>query len=256
MIKQNTPMTEYRAMDGLSKHELDNFAVAPSYYKHRKAQEWKPSRSMEMGTLIHSLVLESRKEYACGPQVDKRTKAGKEEWQIFCEDNIGSTIITQDELSVIEGCHASCLPLLEKVKADFTRDVETSIFWERDGVKCKGRPDLIGEINGELAIVDLKTTNDIRSFDSKFYSFRYDVQAAWYQYGAMRAMNLQNPPSFWFLVVDTEAPHLAQFMRCSTELLNNANDRIEEELAYFRRCQIGDTWPGLPEFKLIMPRSW
>ena len=256
MIHYNIPMDEYRAMPGLSKHELDNFAVAPSYYKHRKAQEWKPSRSMEMGTLIHSLVLEGRTEYAVGPAVDKRTKTGKEEWQLFCEDNLGKVIITQDEEATIRGCYDACSPLLEKVEADFQRDVETSIFWERDDVKCKGRPDLIGQINGELSLIDLKTTNDIRSFDSKFFGFRYDVQAAWYQFGLKAALSLKEAPAFWFLVVDTEAPHLCQFMRASTELLENANDRIEEELAYFKRCQVGDMWPGLPEFKLIMPRTW
>jgi exodeoxyribonuclease VIII len=211
---------------------------------------------MEMGTLIHSLVLEGRTDYAVGPQVDKRTKAGKEEWQLFCEENLGKTIITLDEESMILGCQAACAPLLEKVEADFSTDVEQSLFWERDGVQCKGRPDLIGHVNGELAIIDLKTTNDIRSFDSKFFAFRYDVQAAWYQRGLREAIGSGPEAAFWFLVVDTEAPHLCQFMRASTELLENANDKIEEELAYFKRCQVGDVWPGLPEFKLIMPRTW
>lgn len=249
-------MAEYRAMQGLSKHELDNFAVAPAYYKHRKGQEWKPSRSMEIGTLIHSLVLENRIDYAVGPVVDRRTKAGKDEWQYFCEENIGKIIITPEEESMVQGCLTACAPLLQNVEADFSRDVETSMFWERDGVSCKGRPDLIGTINGELAIIDLKTTNDIRSFDSKFFAFRYDIQAAWYQIGLKNALELTELPAFWFLVVDTEAPHLCQFMRCSTELLSNAQDKIEEELAYFKRCQVGNVWPGLPEFRLIMPKSW
>lgn len=256
MIYRNMPMAEYRGQYGLSKHELDNFAVAPSYYLHRKQQEWKPSRSMEMGTLIHALVLEGRKEFAVGPQVDRRTKDGKAEWQAFCEDNIGLTIVNDEEAAVIKGCYESALPLLGKVKADFNSDVEISMFWQRKGIHCKGRPDLIGEINGELAIVDLKTTNDIRNFDSSFYRFRYDVQASWYQRGAKAAMNLEELPAFWFLVVDTEAPHLVQFMRCSSELLEQANARVEEDLTYFKQCQTDDVWPGLPETKLILPRAW
>jgi len=256
MIKRNIPMESYRAMPGLSKHELDNFAVAPAYYKHRKGQEWKPSKAMEIGTCIHSLVLEGRKDYAVGPQVDKRTKAGKDEWQAFCEENLNKIIITPEDEATILGCQAACAPLLEHCAYDAQEDIETSMFWERDGIKCKGRPDMIATINGELALVDLKTTNDIRSFDSKFYSFRYDVQAAWYQYGLKRALELDDAPAFWFLVVDTEAPHLCQFMRSSSELLNNANDKIEEELAYFKRCEVAQAWPGLPEFKLILPRSW
>jgi len=246
-------MTEYRQMDGLSKHELDNFAVAPSYYLHRKAQEWKPSRSMEMGTLIHSLVLEGRVDYAVGPEVDRRTKAGKEEWQLFCENNIGKTIVTVDEAWIINGCYKACEPLMEHCAYE-DDNIETSLFWERDGIKCKGRPDMIATINGEVCLVDLKTTNDIRNFDSSFHRFRYDVQAAWYQYGFQQAAGLSEMPGFWFLVVDTEAPHLAQFMRAGSEILENANARIEEELAHFARCQTAQEWPGLPEFKLILPR--
>jgi exodeoxyribonuclease VIII len=253
MIKHNLPMDEYRALPGLSKHELDNFAVAPAYYKHRKAQEWKPSRSMELGTLIHSLVLEGRCDYAVGPEVDRRTKAGKEEWQLFCEENFGKTIVTREEAAVIDGCLQSCAPLMEHCAYD-DDNIEISMFWKRDGVKCKGRPDMVATINSETCLVDLKTTNDIRNFESAFYRFRYDVQAAWYQCGLKAAMDLDEVPGFWFLVVDTEAPHLAQFMRAGSEILANANAKIEEELAHFKRCETAQEWPGLPEFKLILPR--
>lgn len=253
MIHTNIPMGEYREMPGLSKHELDNFAVAPSYYKHRKAQEWKPSRSMEIGTLIHSLVLEGRRDYAVGPEVDRRTKAGKEEWQIFCENNINKIIVTPDEAAIIEGCLRACEPLMEQVFFN-EEDIEVSMFWERSGVQCKGRPDLVGQINGETCLIDLKTTSGIQGFESAFYRFRYDVQAAWYQYGYQHAAKKAHSPGFWFLVVDTEAPHLCQFMRPSSEILERANAKIEEELAHFKRCEIAQEWPGLPEFKLILPR--
>ena len=252
MIQKNIPMAEYRSVNRLSKHELDNFAVAPAYYKHRKAQEWKPSRSMEIGTVIHSLVLEGRCDYAVGPQVDRRTKAGKEEWQLFCENNIGKTIVTFDEAVAITGCFKACEPLMEKCVYE-SDDVEVSMFWDRGSVACKGRPDMIAWINSELCIVDLKTVSDIRNFESSFYRFRYDVQAAWYQHGLQKAMGLSEPPGFWFLVVDTEAPHLCQFMRAGSEILMNANCKIEEELAHYLRCERADEWPGLPEFKLILP---
>lgn len=254
MRLNNVPMTDYRAMPGLSKHELDNFALAPSYYKFKKAQEWKPSRSMEIGTLIHSLVLEGRTDYAVGPLVDRRTKAGKEDWQSFCEDNLGKIIITEDEERVILGCRDACAPLLERVEYDVNIDIETSIFWDRDEIACKGRPDMIGSVVGKLAIIDLKTTNDIRSFNSKFWSFRYDVQAAWYQHGLAKAMELKEMPEFWFLVVDTEAPHLAQLQLASVELLERANKTIEKELDFFKQCQILDEWPGLPQMKIIFPK--
>lgn len=241
-------------MPGLSKHELDNFSLAPSYYKFKRSQEWKPSRSMEIGTLIHSLVLEGRTDYAVGPQVDRRTKAGKEDWQSFCEDNLGKIIITEDEERIIRGCLDACMPLLERCEFDTEADIETSLFWDRDDVACKGRPDMVSTVAGKPAIVDLKTTNDIKSFNSKFWSFRYDVQAAWYQYGLAKAMDMKEMPEFWFLVVDTEAPHLAQLQLASVELLERANKTIDRELDFFKQCQLIDEWPGLPQMKIIFPK--
>lgn len=243
-------MQDYRAMEGLSKHELDNFAVAPAYYQHRKSQEWKPSRSMEIGTLIHSLVLEGRCDYAVGPEVDRRTKAGKEEWQIFCENHMNKVIVTREEAAVIDGCLQAVTPLMEYcVYQD--DDIECSMFWERDGVKCKGRPDLIAQINGEPCIVDLKTVAGIGNFETSFRRFNYALQANWYRYGYEQIFG--ESATFWFLVVDTEAPHLAQFMCASSTILEEADAKIEESLAYFKRCQETNTWPGLPEFKLILP---
>jgi hypothetical protein len=72
----------------------------------------------------------------------------------------------------------------------------------------------------------------------------------------MEAMDLDELPAFWFLVVDTEAPHLAQFVKASSELLSQADEKIEGELAYFKRCQVSDVWPGLPETRLMLPRTW
>ena len=250
MIIRKHPMNDYREMPGLSKHQLDNFMVAPAYYQHRKTQEWKPSRSMEMGTLIHEYVLEGIRNWAVGPVVDKRTKAGKEEWQLFCENNIGKMVVTPDEEAVILGCSKACSPLMEHLVYQ-PDDVEMSMFWERDGVACKGRPDLVAEINGEVSIIDLKTVAGIGNFEQSFRRFNYAIQAEWYSYGYNAIKGVM--PKFWFLAVDTEAPHLAQFQCASSQLLEDASAKIEESLAYFKRCQDADVWPGLPEFKLILP---
>ena len=242
-------MATYRQMPGLSKHELDNFAVAPVYYKWRKQQEWKPSRSMIMGTLVHSLCLEDRTEFAVGPAVDRRTKAGKEEWESFCVENLGKEIITEDEARKIYGVRDAVAPLLETVD---WHHVEPSMFWERDGVACKGRPDIIAEL-GKPLIIDLKTTEDIQRFDQKFFSFRYHVQAAWYKYGIEQITGEEH--NFWFLAVDMQEPHLAQFVVPSSAVLAEATNLIEMELEQYRDCLEGDHWIGLPTMRILMGRT-
>jgi hypothetical protein len=137
------------------------------------------------------------------------------------------------------------------------RTIEASMFWERRGHQCKGRPDIITEIDGRLAIVDLKTTTDIMRFDSKFYSFGYDVQAEWYSYGLAEIMteNVEHI-DFHFLVVDTQAPYLCQWVQVATTIRDRAEARVDEALDQLLHCQTQDVWPGLPLRRMIQPKSW
>jgi hypothetical protein len=122
-------------------------------------------------------------------------------------------------------------------------------------MQCKGRPDLITEIKGRPAIVDLKTTSDIMRFDSKFFSLKYDRQAAWYAYGLKQIHDLDEV-DFYFLVVDTEEPFLAQWVKPDNEVLYKADLKLDEAVAGLKHCIETDTWPGLPTIRTIEPRKW
>jgi len=248
-MTQDLPMQEYRAAQGLSKHQFDNFLVAPAFYKFKQTKEWKPSREMILGTCIHSLAIEDRIDYAVGPSVDKRTKAGKEEWQIFCEENMGKEIVTAEEEARITNSSYKARQLLGSCKI---QHIESSMYWERGGVLCKGRPDIIGEFNGRPAIVDLKTTSDFNKFDQKFWSFNYDLQAAWYQRGLMEIIGAQC--DFWFLVVDTEEPHFAQWVLLSSEAIEKANARIDDGLEQYLDCVENNHWPEPPLTRVLMSK--
>jgi exodeoxyribonuclease VIII len=248
-IVNNLSFENYRASQGLSKHALDTFAVAPAMYLHKQANPTSPSRAMVMGTLIHAQALESEIGYAVGPKVDRRTKAGKEEWENFCFENAGLEIITREEADIIHGVSDAAQMLIEKYCSK-EQLVEQSMYWGRGGVQCKGRPDLICTINGEPAIVDLKTTQDITSFDKKFYHFKYDIQAAWYAYGAGKALGVF--PEFYFLVVDTEAPYLSQLIHTSDRVMEQADMRIDDLLVKYAQCQAtGNFTEGLSELRSI-----
>lgn len=247
---QHLEMRDYRVSEGLSKHEFDSFLVAPAYYQFKKTKEWKPSREMILGTLIHSAAIEGRIEYAVGPEVDKRTKAGKEEWALFCENNIGMEIITPDEERRINGAVSKAKTLLSQCKIEH---VESSMYWNRNGVLCKGRPDIIGGFNGNLCIIDLKTTSDFNKFDQKFWSFNYDMQAAWYRRGLMEITGQQC--DFWFLVVDTEEPHFAQWVLLSSKAIEDADARIDEGLEQYLDCVENNYWPEPPQTRVLMSRN-
>lgn len=252
-LLENIQMNEYRQMAGLSKHQLDAFNVCPAYYKWRATQEFKPSRDMELGTLIHSSALEGRIEYVVAPPMDRRTKAGKEAWEAFSVENEGMVILTKDEGDRVEGAVEAVKPLLDMVFGK--QIIEASMFWERGGHQCKGRPDMITEVGDVPAIVDLKTTSDIGRFDQKFFGLGYDKQAAWYTDGLAKITGETNI-AFYFLVVDTQPPHLCQWVLASSEVIKNANAKLDPLLLQLKVCMDTDVWPGLPRIRTIHPRKW
>jgi len=248
-LVKNLSFKDYRESGGLSKHALDTFAVAPAMYLYKQANPTPASRAMTMGTLIHAAALEGETLYAVGPKVDRRTKAGKEEWENFCIENAGKEIITQDEAETIRGVSDAARPLIDKYCGTDLL-IESSMYWGRNFVQCKGRPDIICTINGTPAIVDLKTTQDITLFDKKFYHFKYDIQAAWYSFGAGKVLGVF--PEFYFLAVDTEPPYLAQLIRTSDKVMDQAEYRIDELLERYADCEAtGNFTAGLPELRTI-----
>jgi hypothetical protein len=250
-IIDDMSMSQYRSEAGLSKHQFDNFLQSPAYYKYKLEQEWKPSREMVLGTLLHSWVLEGNTDWAVGPQVDRRTKAGKEEWQVFCEMNINKEVVTVDEAARLEAAGSKAMKMLKHLS---NLTIEASMFWERGGVQCKGRPDLIWHDykDDKVCIVDLKTTSDFFRFPSKFWQFGYDLQAAWYAYGYERITGIE--ADFRFLVVDMEAPHFCQWMEMDEAAWTYANQRIDSQLQSFKLLQELDEWPEPSEEVRLLSR--
>jgi hypothetical protein len=239
---------EYFASEGLSKHKLDDFAKAPLLYKHRLGKEFKPSRSMELGTLVHKKFLNNRVAWVVPPTVNRRTKAGKALWREFCEDNAlaGLTVVTQEEENSILGAVDSLGALLDVV----LDNVEVTMYWERDGVQCRGKADAIHTTaTGSVLIYDIKTTSDISKFDRDFFRLRYDHQAAWYSYGYEKLTG--KIPAFVFLVADMEAPHLSQCVLVSGRTIDKANASIDSTLLNFKQCHATNHWPNLPHTRLI-----
>lgn len=255
IIHHNLPMSDYRSMDGLSKHQFDWFVQSPAYYAWRRTQDFKPSRDMILGTLIHAQALENRIEYAVCPPVDRRTKIGKETWEAFCIENAGKEVVNQEEAQRIEGAVLSAEVLLAqlgfcaKTATDEQMEwVEASMFWTDyrfSGIQFKGRPDLIlPPANGDdcWTIVDVKTTSDFFKFPRKFWDLAYDRQAMWYSWG-LRQLGKENV-RFLFAVVDTEQPHFCQLMDVHDDALDVQDEIIGENLRSFTLMKQSNEWPG------------
>lgn len=217
------------------------------------------SPAMLKGTIVHALTFEQETfddEFAVAPAVDKRTKAGKETWQKFEEENSGKIIISSqvfsEAMSIVEA-------LLSNKKAariiEGCEEREVSGLWDDfvTGVKCRARFD--GLNNRIEAAVDLKTTNDItdrgimRAMDKYFY---YE-QAAHYMSGLS---NLDRPhEKMIFIFVSTMPPFESRCVVVFFSELTQSLRALEKTMLEYYNCVINDTWPGYSSELLHLKRK-
>jgi len=72
------------------------------YQRYELGQTQKATKAMELGSLLHTMVLEPQEvteRFAVMPDVDRRTKEGKMIAAMFYEQAKGKTVITSDDFA-------------------------------------------------------------------------------------------------------------------------------------------------------------
>lgn len=247
-------MTYHTDTSRISKSGLDLINRAPAHYYERylnpKAAPPKETPALIIGSAVHCAVLEPEefgKRYAVGPRVDKRTKAGKEEWEAFliaaegliCLDSETATLCERIMESVRRFPAAKYL--LNQGKA------EEPIYWtdEAIGVDCKARPDWLTPDN---IIVDLKTTDDAspRGFAQSVRKYRYDLQAAFYWDG-LEAATQRTCEGFFFIAVEKSPPFLCAVYYISNDDMQDAREKYQKNLLTYKMCKESGIWSGYSE---------
>ena len=104
MEKLSLTQEDYRAYPALSTSDITQALDNP--YKFRIRFKTEETPTMKLGSLVHTLVLESQKfskTYAIAPIADKRTKEGKAIWTEFSEANEDKIIIDSTMYETAKG---------------------------------------------------------------------------------------------------------------------------------------------------------
>ena len=222
-IYRDLSYEDYAAIPAWRSHDLTTLSQCP--FKWLNAKDISESPALLEGRLQHTVFGELHKleeEFAVEPNVDRRTKAGKEEYAAWLDTLGDRTPIKQDLLDV-------CMERRE-VLADFLPgeddDVELTICWRWQGQPCKGRMDMY---NGH-DIWDLKTCRDAstRGFRSAINNFKYYQQAAFYLNGA-RTLGLP-AEGFYFLAVEKAHPYAYGVYTLSEEAIAYGDAKNEQAL--------------------------
>lgn len=245
---------DYHRHSAVSKSHLDQIAKSPLHYWARYLDPNRvtpePTPAMAIGTAVHTHVLELDQwdaRYVTAPEgINRRTNAGKAEWEAFETAATGRTVLsrTDAELVMRMGYSVFRHPAASMLLA-MPGKAETTHMWtdEATGLQCKCRPDWLTD-DGSL-IVDLKTTEDASptGFRKSIANFRYFVQASWYLDGVERATG-KRPEQFIFLCVEKRAPYACAVYAADAEMIEAGANAAARDLEVLATCRQANAWPG------------
>lgn len=200
----------------------------------------------DVGTLGHALILEGGIEdvIALVPYDSYRTKAAREakaeayaNGLIPVNESEATTML--DPLYAIRDevmNHPIAGPLLTGGHA------EVSLFWEQDGVECKGRLDYWKPDQGvavDLKLLRSAAPNDVRK---QISDLGYYIQRVHYQNGVQQLTGFR--PQWYWITVAKEAPYSVSVHTMDPSTDDAAQMRIDYALGRYKQAMEANNWPG------------
>lgn len=236
---EDMPNDDYHRAKGVSKTGLDKIDRSPAHYRWPKKRS--STRNMEIGTAIHTAILEPerfKKEYIATLAVKRTEKAYKE----VAKDNGSENTLTAPEAESVMGMQKSVqndmaashildMPGKPELSA-FVTDPET-------GIQIRARYDWITD-NG--IVLDIKKTQDLRKFNRSVMDYRYHVQDAMYShiYELITGEPLQG---FYFLAVEEDSPHSCKVFELDDLSKEIGYHYYRKNLRTYAECINSGEWP-------------
>lgn len=188
------PQAAYRKIDAISNSDMGYIKESPAQliWARNAPVDVDKLKTLDFGSAVHCQLLEPEKfgdEYAMAPEVNRATKAGKEEFAAF-ELSVGDKcVLSADEYKKLDFMTRSALahPTYGQLLSGGYSEV--SIIW-RDadtGLLCKCRPDKLIKFGNQWFCLDVKTTDSIETFFKSIGDYDYHRQQAFYEDGLAAA---------------------------------------------------------------------
>jgi hypothetical protein len=251
---------EYHSRHEISKSGLDRIHKSPAHFQAWLKNPPEQTPAMAFGSAAHQAILEPaffKENYVVQPQIDRRTKAGKEEFEAFLINNHGKRIVCKDDYETIAAMIDSVYSHKSASKLLTHGTAELSFFWQdqTSGVQCRCRPDFL---KADGVIVDVKTTDDAspKGFARSIAKFRYHVQAAFYLDG-ISASKTQKADTFVLIAIEKTYPFAVATYQITDFDMALGRDSYRKNLHTFAECLKTNTWPAYSsEIEPIALPAW
>ena len=254
---------EYHAdpIDGgsLSQSGAKLLLKSPAKFAYYREHPSPSTRSMNLGTAAHAMVLGAGAEIVTVPEDllsadgGVRSKEARE-WKTAAIA-AGKTVVSVDELATITAMadqlqqHPIAGPILvgegKAEQAMFWRDEATNI-WRR------GMVDWTTTYRDYPTLVDYKTTTDVSpgAFARSVLTYGYHQQDDWYRDGWAALHGVE--PEFLIVAQETTAPYLVAVHQLDAYAQMAGRTLNRRAIDLYARCTKTNTWPGYDEDVILL----
>jgi len=233
-------------MDRVSNSYLSRLDNCPA--KARITQDDTPA--MAFGRAFHSMILDGaesfNRSFAIAPDMNLRTKDGKEQMAQFAAENAEKTIITQsDNDKIIEMLNAAFRhPFALKLLAQGRSEV--SVLWidPETGIACRCRPDKVPDGNKGV-MVDLKSVADAspKAFLNAVLRYGWHREAGVYIEGWNAINGKDSIDSFVLIAVEKEPPYRVEVYVLDDDFLRYGRNEFHRLLNIEKQCREDNFYP-------------
>lgn len=245
---QNYPSSLYQAsLERQSCSLLKPLLTSPAHYKAQFFRSRTSSAAMDLGNLVHTLVLEPHKFHSRYVVISGSDTPTPSEAKHLQAGYPGKTLLDEIEFQSVRRLASRVLERSFRGRP-FHRylaegEPEATIFYDDPATStpCRVRVDLW---HPEF-LFDLKTTrfDTLDGFSRNAVNLHYDLQAYMYSFADSLHSGSVTARPFVFIAASTALPYVVHASPAGTTMLQNGRLKYERALALYRACADLDYWP-------------
>lgn len=258
LIREPADVYHARAKEFLSAHALSEFRRCPLLYR-KKELGLVPERDTTaylVGRATHTLILEGReryeREYAIGGPINPKTgQPFGSQTKAFAQWAEGQSkpVLADAQAALVEQMAAAVNGHLFARELFAEGVAEGVVRCDYAGHHCQARIDWINPV-ADRGIVDLKTADELDSFEMAIRAFGYLYQVAFYR--ALVAQVSSHTLPVHIVAVEKREPFRCGVWQVAPEVLDEVQRENEEAMADLQRCrETGDWFTRYESLRLV-----
>ena len=220
----------------LSYSALSAFRKSPKHFIDYKIKAHEDTDSMLLGKAFHCLVLEPQKfeiEFAIAPNIDRRTKAGKEAYEQFLQTSQDKTVLSDTLYNTAIDMACAALSNKEsKALLDGLEDKEQKVFFEKYGFKFMS----VLDGNAKDYVIDLKQIPDATPQKVQ----REIISRGWWLQAGMYLEGIKEDKDYYIIAVDRQGNVSVHLLMKG--LIEYGMTEFKRLCADFEDCLSTDSW--------------